>query len=397
MALCAQRLRTGDSSRSAPLARSSRARVRKIALCRLTAQQGLPRVETLQHRLRRTRLYHESTLYMSQTMTAPAPVQDQYLAQQPAAPGQTFDLEQLQKYGSLRIVTPIGRVAGVTLVKPRAYEGSTDEKFYLRLLLNPASVDGSVETDLLRALYAVVMNRFPVENRMDPATGQMRGYSGWDLLSVPPAQGGLWNPIQDGNLVYYQDPAKYGPYFGTKFINATVGAVNAKSGASQQPVVMDETGKILNPDKIYLGCYARMMITLFAFPKPGAQAKNRGVAMKIDSVQFARHGEKMSTYDSASAAQKAFAGAGAIPVDPTAPSAPGGGGFAAPQGGFAAPQGGGFAAPAGFAAPPAQNGAPGGFAAAPQPQFAPQGAVAPQQFPQAAPAGFGPPGFPPQG
>jgi hypothetical protein len=318
---------------------------------------------------------------MSQTLAPPAPVHDAYLLSQ-LAPPQTGPLE-LTPYG-ITLVTPIGRVCGVTLDKPRAVAKDKEPNFYLRLLLNPASIDGRVE-DVMSAVYKVVMDRFPSENRFDPVQNVTRPYTGWELFFIDEKQGGLWFPIQDGDAMYNQDPAKNNVYKGMKFINASIKDKNSQ-GRSNQPACFDASGAPMNPADIYLGCYARAVINVFAYPKAGdVNAKSRGVAFTLKSVQFACHGERLSSYDAVSAGRAAFAAAGAIPVNPTAPQGPTGGyAPAAPQG--AGP--GGFAAPPGFAAPQGPIGPN-------TPAGGPQGAPLPATYqpgPQSTPpAGFAPP------
>jgi hypothetical protein len=281
---------------------------------------------------------------------------DQFLMNDPVcatAPTQQDDMPIDPKYFNLQMVTPVGRVAGMSLVAPNAYKDNpNNKKFFLRLILNPSSCDGKIP-DLLQAVGRLAMARFPSIKRADPATGQLTDLSGWQRLFIDEKQGGLHNPIYDGNLEYAKDPAKRAAFRNMKYIQMGVSEKD-KQGNSNQPQVFDEKGAPITPDKIYLGCYARAFIAVFAYPPLGATGRdNEGISFILKSVQFVRHGERMTSYDAVSAGRKAFAAAGALPTDPTAPSGPVGG-FAAPAPGFAAP-------PAGFAAP---GGAP-AFATSP--------------------------------
>jgi hypothetical protein len=73
---------------------------------------------------------------MSQTMQAPD--MDAYLATQ-VAPTQDVVLDP--QFGSVRMITPVGRLSYVTLIKPRAVQQQgrvSDPKFSVTILLNPA-------------------------------------------------------------------------------------------------------------------------------------------------------------------------------------------------------------------------------------------------------------------
>jgi len=257
---------------------------------------------------------------MSQSANLP---NDPYLAAQ-QAPTPLEPLKVDPQYHSIRLVTPIGRVAGCTLDKPRAPVAGGKVNFYLRLLFNPASVDGN-QPDLKQAIYDVVTARFQPEQRLDPQTQQPRVYTAWELFSLEEKNGGLWYPLQDGNILYGKDPQRNAHCRNTMYINATADE-KRKSGESNQPVCVDENGTPINADRIYLGCYARAIVTVFSYPKPDVRdARGRGIGIGLQSVQFARHGERIITFDAQSAARIGFANAGAIPKDPNAPAGPVGG------------------------------------------------------------------------
>jgi Protein of unknown function (DUF2815) len=307
---------------------------------------------------------------------------DDYLLSPSCAVAAAQDIVLDTQFGNVRLTTPIGRLSYVTVVKPRSVQQGQDPKFSATILMNPAAC-----ADLYKAIVLVANNRWKGEQRPNPQNpSEMVLMTGEHLLYLPKEQGGIHNPLRNGNLTYSQDPVKYKAYLGTYTLNAGIDAVNRKSGASQQPLVLDEDSRPMDPSKVYSGCYGRLLITVFAFPQPGQQIPNRGVGVLLNAVQFARHGEKLSGFDALKNAQAAF---GTLPKDNSAP--PSGGGFGPNHGmPFAAPAGG---IPAGFAAPP-------GAAAQAQPQMVHTGQqpaqVQPQMGQQPGPGGVMPWNTPPR-
>jgi hypothetical protein len=278
---------------------------------------------------------------MSQTVQI-----DPVLAQLGAtAPPQDIVLDP--QFGSIRMVTPIGRLSYVNLASPKQIkqaDGSMGQPiFSSTILMNPAACG-----DLYRAIIMVGANRFQPEQRPDPQnpsqmvtmSADADPNSGLNLFFLGARQGGLHYPLRLGDENFMRDPQRYADWRGLYFLNVSIPAKNAQ-GNSQQPVCKDENGRDCDPSKLYSGCYGRMQITFFAFPKAGTQGRGtRGVGVTLNAVQFARHGERMGGFDASKAAESAFAGAGAIPVDPANP--PGYGPHAAslatvPPGAFAAP------------------------------------------------------------
>jgi hypothetical protein len=312
---------------------------------------------------------------MSQTLQ----LTDDYLLSPSCAVAQPQNIVLDPQFGNVRLTTPIGRLSYVTVVKPRAVQQGQEPKFSATILMNPQACG-----DLYKAIVLVANNRWKGEQRPNPQNpAEMVLMTGEHLLYLPKEQGGIHNPLRNGNLTYSQDMVKYKAYFGTYTLNAGIDALNRKSGASQQPLVLDEDSRPMDPSKVYSGCYGRLLVTIFAFPQPGQQIPNRGVGVLLNAVQFARHGEKLSGFDALKNAQAAF---GTLPKDQSAAA----GGFGPNHGmPFAAPAGG---IPAGFAAPP--GAAAQQPAAAPQTDFAGrpiQSQPAPQAQPQAGPT-WQPPG-----
>lgn len=248
------------------------------------------------------------------------------------------------QFGNIRMVTPIGRLSYANLAKPRAVQVGQEPKFTCTLLMNPAGCG-----DLWRAICMVANKRWPGEQRPNPQNpAEMITMTGEHMLFLTKEQGGLHNPLRQGNSTYSQDPVKYKAYLGTLTLNAGIDALNRKSGQSQQPIAINEDGVIMRPEELYSGCYGRMQVTIFAFPQPGQQIPNRGIGVLLNAVQFARHGEKLAGFDALKSAQSAF---GTIQRDPsaTAPQTGFGPNYGTP---FTPPAGG---IPAGFAQPPAQQ------------------------------------------
>jgi hypothetical protein len=267
-----------------------------------------------------------------------------------AAPAQELVLDP--KYGNVRLTTPIGRASYVTLAKARAAQPGQEPRFSMTLLLAPEHCG-----DLWKAICMVANHRWPGENRPNPQKpDEMVMMNGEMMLQyLTREQGGLHNPLRQGDAFYTKDPAKYEPYRGLFVLNMGVTAVS-KKGESQQPVCLNEEGRPLDPSMIYSGCYARAQVTVFAFPQPGQSIPNRGIGVLLNAVQFAKGGDKMGSYDPMRAAQAAFGqlpkadgaaspggaaswGSQPIGVPGAAATAPVQSG-AVPQGAFAAPTGG---------------------------------------------------------
>lgn len=298
------------------------------------------------------------------------------------------DLTVDPEWGNIKMVTPIGRFSNINIIKPQQFknpDGSLGAPMFSgQLLLNPNACG-----DLYRAIVAVATKRFPPETKPDPANqGVLRPFSAEELLFLPELHGGLHYPLRQGSDSYMRDPVKFEAWRDLAFINASMHA-NDSRGNPQRPVYYDDRGQMCDPSIFYRGCYGMMQITIYSYPKPGGQARSRGVGVGLNAVRFANHGQKLATFDAAKAASEAFAKVGNIPrVAQTAPEVGYGPNNATP--GSVPP---GVAMP-GFAAPPQQVQPP---QPVPQPQYQPQQAPQtgyPPQPPQSGymPAGFRPPG-----
>lgn len=302
---------------------------------------------------------------------------DQYLASQTMPPQQ---LAMDPQYFNITMVTPIGRFLNCDVNKPRSIRQKdgkvNDPKFAITLLMAGGTNENPIVADLYKAIAAIANAKIPSINRPNPTNpSQMVQMTGEQLLQIDPDLGGLHYPLRDGNKMWMKEPDKNVIYRGGWFINASMFPAT-KDGTPQEPLCFDERNMRCDPSIFYRGCYGRAMVRVAWFDTNG----NKGVTFYLQGVQFARHGEKLTSFDASGAVQGAFAAAGALPVTEPAPGATGPN-FGAP------PPGAGFAAPAtGFAqpAPPMQQ---------PQTGFAapPAGYIPPQQ-PHTPPTGARPPG-----
>lgn len=229
------------------------------------------------------------------------------------------DLTVDPQYGSVRMISPIGRLGFVNLARPKQVkqpDGSMGQPiFSLTILLNPNAC-----SDLYRAIVAVATARFAPEQKPDPTLPlleggrpQLRTYSAEELLFMRPEQGGLHYPLRLGSESYMRDPVKYEQWRELFFINASLPATDTKGG-SQRPVTFDEQGQLCDPSKLFSGCYASAQLTFFPYPKAGAQGRgSRGVGVSVNGVRFYRTGDPLGTFDAAKSAASAWAAAGQMP------------------------------------------------------------------------------------
>jgi hypothetical protein len=304
---------------------------------------------------------------------------DPYLAAQfmPANDLTNIDRE----WHSLDIVTPIGRFANIHVDAPFAIPTKSNRpsplKYSAQLLMAPGTQDKPIVADIYRAIVAIASSKFPPMQRPDPSNpAQLITVTAEQRLRMDEKVGGLHYPLRSGDDMYMTDPQKFGLWRGLFFINASMWP-QTKAGAVKQPVCMDENGSVVTREGkpastlFYPGCYGRMLVTVKAYSNEG-----NGVTFDLRGVQFARHGERMATFNTGDFTRNAFEKAGAISGDigqPPSGWAPGSGPHTATPGSVppgAAPAG----VPYGFAAPPA--GAPAGFAA-PQPSAQPPGGARP--------------------
>ena len=317
---------------------------------------------------------------MSQTTLAI----DSYLANQVMPPN---DLTVDPKYFNVRMVTPIGRFAYVHVDRPHAIrnlDGTQGEpKYSATLLFAPGTNERPIIADLHRAAAAVADTKWPAIQRPDPQNpSNIITVTGSYLFSVPQEMGGVHYPLRQGNDNYMRNPQTFALWRGLWFINTSMQPAS-KAGVEQKPVCLDERGTPCDPRLFYSGCYGRAMITVAAFDNRG----KKGVTFYLNAVQFARHGERMASFDQQAAAAGAFAKAGALSGDIGTPP---GLGPHSMQPGALPPGAVPIGTPPGFAAPaqPPQ----GGYAMPQQPAYAqPAQPAYAQQPAQQTPYGFPPP------
>jgi hypothetical protein len=288
---------------------------------------------------------------------------DPYLAAQDMP---TNELTVDPKFHNIRIVTPVGRLPYIHVDAPfaipnaNAAPGTAPRLSYsATLLMAPGTQEKPIVLDIYRAIVAVADAHWPAVQRPDPQNpSNIITVPGSQLLGVDSKAGGLHYPLRKGDDNYMKNPQTFAAWRGLFFINCGMNP-KTKAGVDQRPVCLDEKGMACDPKIFYPGCYGRLQVTVAPFDTNG----NKGVTLYLNAVQFARHGERMASFDAGAQARTMFGRAGALPGDVGAPPAGG-----APVGfgpNTATPGSTPPGVPFGFAAPPAAAAAPTQQAAAP--------------------------------
>lgn len=137
----------------------------------------------------------------------------------------------------------------------KAAPGSTDLKYSCAILI-PKSDTKTVE--------AVKQG---IEDAKKAGLGKLGG-------SIPH---NLKQPLRDGDIEKPNDPVYKGHYF-----------LNANN--TKQPGIVDAARQaILDPNKVYSGCFARVNITFYAFNVP----TQKGIGCALNHVQFLRDGDPL--------------------------------------------------------------------------------------------------------
>jgi len=285
------------------------------------------------------------------------------------------DLVVDPQWKNMRLTTPVGRFPYIHVDRPFAIPNRDPGKpakpmYSATLMMAPGTEQHPIVADLYRAMCMVADAAWPAVQRPDPNNpSSIVTVPGSALFGVDAKLGGIHCPLRLGDDNYMKEPQKFASWRGLYFINCGMNPTT-KNGVEQRPICLDERGMACDPKLFYPGCYGRMQVTVAAFDNSG----NRGVTFYLNAVQFARHGEKMASFDGMSAAQAAFTKAGALPGDIGTPPA-------GMQTGFgpntASPATVSPGTPFGFAAPPTSHGAPAGGFAAPPVQQAPAGGARP--------------------
>lgn len=179
-------------------------------------------------------------------------------------------------------LTPEGRLSFPHLFQPQPARKPGDKLYYNCVLLFPKTADLSV---LKEAAKKAAEERWP-----DPAKRPK-----------------LRSPFRDGD---------------EKQLDGYAGHIYVSFKSERAPRVVDENVvEVIDPKKIYPGCYARVSFTCYAYDQDG----NRGVGFGLGNVQFLRDGKPFGNASNPEddfgvvAEQQA-----AAPASRTAPSAAGG-------------------------------------------------------------------------
>jgi hypothetical protein len=210
------------------------------------------------------------------------------------------DLTVDPKFGNIKLILPVARIGYCTLVEPKAIkqdDGSMGrENRTATFLFNPLACD-----QLYDGIVNVARWRFPPEIRPDVNNpSAMVEVSAEELLRIPRERGGLQFPLRAGMDNYMKDPKRFEIWKDLLFINTSMSARDS-NGNPQEPAYFDEYGQQCGATKFYPGCYVVPKIVIFSFPKPGAQAKARGVGIGLDTIWFVQHGEKLNFFNRAAA------------------------------------------------------------------------------------------------
>jgi hypothetical protein len=178
--------------------------------------------------------------------------------------------------GSTEIVTQPVRLAFPALFEPKPVSKGSDKEKYQAVLLLPPSYDIK---PLKAALKAACIDRWGKVPEMRP-----------DKIGLKPCSEKANAP--DG----YDDGWFY---------------INTKS--EYQPQVVDERlNPVIDPEKVYAGCFVRAHINAFAYDH---EQGGKGVSFGLNSIQFVRSGERL---DGRKKASEVF---DAVEVDESADSA----------------------------------------------------------------------------
>jgi hypothetical protein len=161
------------------------------------------------------------------------------------------------------IATPVGRISFPHLAEPDTKGKYADDKFKATLLFPKQGVDLSI---LRNAALSCAQQAF-----------------GAGIKTLNDFQ----HPFRDGDA-----KTDLAGYAGNIFITAK---------SKKRPLCIDRTKQNINPDEIYGGCYARMIVTACSYqstenvkdPKTGQVVKQviNGVTFLLDGVQKTKDGE----------------------------------------------------------------------------------------------------------
>lgn len=153
------------------------------------------------------------------------------------------------------LTTGVVRLSYVNIFTPKAAPGSTDLKYSTAILI-PKKDTKTVDA-IKGAIEAAKQNGLAKLGGKIPAN--------------------LKQPLRDGDLEKPGEEAYKGMYF-----------MNANN--TKQPGIVDaQRQAILDPNKVYSGCNARVNITFYAFAVP----TQKGIGCALNHVQFISDGEAL--------------------------------------------------------------------------------------------------------
>lgn len=154
-----------------------------------------------------------------------------------------------------QIVIEKARLSYANIFTPRAMNEGDEPKYSASLIIGKNHPQ-----------VAAIQNA--IQNALEQGADKFGG-------KIPPT-GQLRNPLRDGDTE--RDGEEYANNF---FINAST---------KRQPAVIDQAmNKVLDPDEVYSGCYANVLITFFAYNRNG----NKGVSASLDMLQKHSDGEHL--------------------------------------------------------------------------------------------------------
>ena len=156
-----------------------------------------------------------------------------------------------------QIVTGKVRLSYVHVFEPYSFDSDPDKAQYSVCVLIPKS-DKKTLANISRAIeFAKELGKETKWNN-----------------KIPPK---FWNPLRDGDTEHPENDAFIGHYY-----------LNAKS--NQRPGIVDRNlQRIIDPEEIYSGCYARVSLTFFPFSNKG----NNGIGVALNNIQKVADGERL--------------------------------------------------------------------------------------------------------
>lgn len=156
-----------------------------------------------------------------------------------------------------KVVTGKVRLSYVHLLEPYAFDSNPDKEQYSCSIL----IDKSDKATVAKVQAAI------------NAAIEAGKVSKWN--NKVPAK--MWNPLRDGDIEKPDEEVYAGKFY-----------LNAKS--NQKPGLVDrDLNRIIDPDEIYSGMYARVSLSFYPFDVSG----NRGVGVGLNNVQKVGDGERL--------------------------------------------------------------------------------------------------------